>query len=156
MSRARCWLAGSRSWPSPSLRRAALTTAPGHPTSPGRRASGSPSRASASASSAASRPEVPRPRSNGGWSDAPLEEAAVGALVGRLEPERRELAIDVGFVRLPDLGVADALESPVNELRGVGGVRAPEHVERRRVRSEERRVGIECTDRGMLWTEIII
>src|SRR5439155_24475967 len=57
------------------------------PTSPGRRASGSASRTSASGSGAASRLEAGRQRARR------LEKAAVGALVGRLEPERNELTI---------------------------------------------------------------
>src|SRR5439155_1467357 len=129
--RARCWPAASRSWPRPSPRGAKPTSARACPTSPGRRASGSAFRTSASGSGAASRPEARLARPRG------LEKAAAGALVGRLEPERDELAIDVGLVGLPDLGVADALEPPVDELRNVAGIRAPEHVERRRIPFEE-------------------
>src|SRR2546425_5082434 len=120
---------------SPSPGGATPTSAPGYPTSPGRRASGSASRTSASGSGAASRLEAGRLRARR------LEKAAVGALVRRLEPERHELTIDVALVGLPDLRVVDALEPPLDELRGVARVGAPEHVERRRIPFEEQAPG---------------
>src|SRR5689334_965253 len=61
------------------------------------------------------------------------EEPAMGALVGEVEAERHELGVDVRLVRVADLGVADRLQPPADELRHVGRVRASEHVERGRV-----------------------